>query len=75
VTFINFAVSFVTFGRLHRAKAGKSEIGCGFIRKLKARERGCRTAQTADPKGANAQHSGASAKRRSFARPARERAA
>ena len=48
VTFVNSPVSSVTFGPLHRAKAGKSEIGCGCIRKLKARKRGCRTAQIAD---------------------------
>ena len=48
MTFINFAVSIVTFGRLHRAKEGTSEIGCGDIRKLKARKRGCRTAQSAE---------------------------
>ena len=48
VTFVNVAVRVVTFGRLHRAEAGKGEIGCGDIRKLKARKGGCRTAKSAE---------------------------
>jgi hypothetical protein len=48
VTFVNSPVSVVTFGRLRRAKVGRGEIGCGYIRKLKARKGRCRTAQIAD---------------------------
>ena len=62
MTFINFAVSCVTLG-LHRGKAGKSEIGCGDIRKLKARKRGCRKAVSTERRRAFATQTGASAKR------------